>query len=212
MQAQVCTTALQEPFFFFPAWRVMNLIHNSPRGFTSRADSQTTNSVIILKGRSLLQEKKAKVLLSVRAHRAVCNAVWRCPSSSAPAALCCRSRAFTIGHFTLKDSLMGFAALDLFKMLLCKPTSLQMKQWWVCSALLLFGFLTGMLPPEFLSPATANRFCWYFTLTNHFWKFRSKKSALLSWGESWESAEECLNTSRELMRNWNVLCVFSCYL
>lgn len=111
---------------------------------------------------------------------------------------CCRSRAFTIGHFTLEDSLSGFAGLGLFRMLLCKPTSLQMEQWWVCSALLLFEFPTGMLPPEFLNPATANKFCWYSSLTNHFRKFGSQKVPYWTEGK----AGSVLKNAWILSGNW----------
>lgn len=75
----------------------MKLICNSSCGFTSRTDSRTANSVVMFKGRFSLQ-KKAKVLHSVPAHRADCNAVR---SNSALAAVCYRSRAFSVGQFTL---------------------------------------------------------------------------------------------------------------
>lgn len=191
----------------------MKIIHSSLRGFTSRTDSQTANSVVIFKGRFSLQEKKAKVLLGVPAHRADCKAAWRYPSNSALAAARCRSRAFSIGQFTPKDSLMWLIGRGLFRIQLCIQTSLQVKQCWFCSMLLEFWFISGTLPPHIFETCNnANGFCWYSTLSNPFWKIKSPKSTLLSWRKSWESLEECSYTRRELTRSCNVLHTFCCYL
>ena len=58
--------------------------------------------------------KKAKVLVSVPAQRADCNAVWRYLSNSALAAVCCRSRALSISQFTLLWRIHLRGLLDWF--------------------------------------------------------------------------------------------------
>lgn len=154
------------------------------------------------------KKNKAKVLLSIRAHCADCNAVWRCPSSSALAALCCWSRAFTIGLSTLKDSLMWFSGLGLFRMLLCKPTSIQMKQWWVCSALFLWISYWNAAP-RILEPCNSKEVLLIFQFDKPFLKIQVSKKHLTKLrgklGICWRMFEYCQGTDGSLKC---ALCVF----
>lgn len=146
----------------------MKLIHNSLCGFTSRTDSWTANSVVIFKGRFALQKK------SQGASQHACSQSWLqcsvcgCTSNSALAAVCCRSRVFSIGQFILLWRIHLCGLLDLVCSESCSVNPLLSK--WNSAGFVLCCYSFDLFLEHCPQNFWALQQCKRFVLTFHFVK------------------------------------------